>query len=546
MHRLLPLLPLLLGLGCAGRPQPAAPSTSETPIEAPARAETQAASQAAVVAPKRQGPLAHLRALPPKLLPAAIDALKPAAAARAYAAAEANEPAQAWLALALARMAAHRGDEAEARTLLLAAEAAQPSTAARARITETRAQLLSAAPTRPRRLGLLLPLSGPFGAIGTVAKVGAELAIANRKGVQWVVADTRGDATEARRQVERLVRDEGVVGILGPVGQIEGRAAAETAQRLGVPIMSLSTAPGLTTLGDNVFRHRLLRTTQATAVAQYACKQLGIKRFAILYPRSDYGHAMMRAFWHAVEACGGEIRGAQGYGLHDHDFAEPIKKLIGRADLRVRRKSRHWKDLNRKSKDPAQHVAPIVDFEGLFIPDSGARAGLILPFLKYWDVELKTGPWMDGSDLTRKYEGHTPSMVQILGAGGFNSPAFLRRGGVLTHNAVFVDAFWYESNDMARDFTEQYQTRTDKMPSALAAHAHDAALILTRAAAGGGDRAAVRHALNQTARHHGVFGITRVQPGGEVSFWPSVLTVQAGIGVTLRADELGYEDEDAP
>ncbi|MCB9526697.1 MAG: penicillin-binding protein activator [Myxococcales bacterium] len=555
MRTLIPLLALVFA-ACGPAPRPAVPALHQS--EGPAAAEpTQGAGagpQDASAGPAgptqspaapRPAALVHLEGLPDRQIAQAAHALTPQAAQAALAAAEADHPARPWLQLRVARAAIDQGQDAEGRRLLDALAASAPPADVQAAAQAERARLADRLPTTARKIALLLPLSGPYAAIGRGARQAVELALSQRPGVQVVVADTRGEADEAARQVEALVREQGVVGILGPVGQIESAAAAKVAQRLRVPLLTLSSAPDLTDVGDHVFRHRMTRKAQARYVARHACEQLGIKRFAILYPQTDYGRRLMRAFWAAVEACGGEIRGAQGYAEDTKDFAEPIKKLIGRWHLGLRKRSRHWEALNRKARDKALHVPPEVDFEAIYIPDGGGRAGLILPFLKYWDIELRTARWLDPATLAAKYEGVAPSLVQVIGSSGFNSRAFLRRAGDLAHNALFVDAFWPTANPAAEAFAQAYQAKTGRAADALAAHAHDAALMLARAAAGGGDRPAVRTAL-AAARHQGVFGPVQVQPDGDVAFWPVLLTVLPGHGIALRQDDLRAQDEDAP
>ena len=53
------------------------------------------------------------------------------------------------------------------------------------------------------------------------------------------------------------------------------------AQQIGIPIVSLSRAEGLTQIGDYVFRDMPTNSQQARAVAQYAQKKLNAKRFGI-------------------------------------------------------------------------------------------------------------------------------------------------------------------------------------------------------------------------------------------------------------------------
>lgn len=554
----LPALVLLL-LACGGAPPPRAEpaSTSDAPraddrttdaADAPPRAPGADEDTGAVDAPPSGSPLADtLRAAEGEALLVAIEAATPAALEDALSALEPDTPAAGWVALRLGRLAAHRRDFRTATDLLSQATAAggPPAKAAR----ESLDRLAARQRVVPGRIGVLLPLSGPYAPIGQAALTAARMAVDGMQGVELVVGDTAGDADRAPRVVESLVLEKGVAAILGPVGAIESHAAARAAERLEVPIVVLSSRADLTRLGTFVFRHRLTRQAQARTIARHAVEELGLRTFAILYPDTDYGREMMQAFWQTVTRLGGEVRGAEGYSVNVNDVNEPIKKLVGRHHLEARTADPHWEALNRKSKDRALHVPPVVDFEALFIPDGGRRVRLILPFLAYWDVEVKNDPQLSPLQFTAKYGGDTPQLVQILGGSGFTDPRLIRQPPAQALNSVFVDAFWAESDDAA-PFVELWMGEFGRPPPALAAHAFDATLLLADAARGRDDRAAVRRALLQSRPRRGIFGRTRVAGDGEVEFDLRVLTLDPAMGVVphapSRSEEGGYFDEDAP
>ncbi len=457
-----------------------------------------------------------------------------------------TEPAYGWVALRLGRLQAHRQRMREAQAFLEQA-AGVPTTATEARRTLDRLKARTRVQTN--RLGVLLPLSGPYANIGKVALAGIRKALEGHPETRIAIGDTSGDADRAPRVLEDLVLEKGVAAIVGPIGTFESRAAAMAAERLEVPIMTLSAAEAITRLGTFVFRHRLTRGSQARAMARYAYERMGLRKFGILYPDNDYGRAMMQAFWREVERLGGEIRAAQPYGVHATEFNDPIKKLVGRYYLDARARDEYWEGLNRKAKDEALHVPPIVDFDALFVPDVGKRARLLLPFLTYWDVELKTAPDLDPILFAHKYGGHTPQLVQILGGNGFDDQRFARRVGKPGHNAVFVDGFRSDS-PAAQSFVADWTAEHGRPPPALVAHAFDAAEIVASAIHGKRDRAAVRRALLGVRDHDGLFGPTSVSGDGEVRFDLHVLTIDPVEGVVSRAAEAGPEtaldEEDAP
>jgi ABC-type branched-subunit amino acid transport system substrate-binding protein len=480
-------------------------------------------------------------------LPALVDGMDPAAVRDALKELRKDEPAYGWAALRVGRAMAHARRFREAEEVLAAADGAGPAAEP---IKATLARLRARQHVEANRIGVVLPLTGPFGAIGQSALTAIRLAIPADADVKLVVEDTQGDADRAAQAVEKLALQDGVAAVLGPVGTFESEAAALAAERVEVPIMVLSASEGLTDIGPFVFRHRVTRADQARAIARYAVDDLGLRRFAILYPDSDYGREMMKAFWQTVEAGGGQVNGAEAYSLQFNDFHTPIKKLIGRYHLDARSPDAHWAMLNRKARDPAQHYAPVIDFDAIFIPDGGNRARSALNFLNYWDVELKTATEPDNFLLRKKYGGELPPLVQVLGGSGFNDPRLVERAGALMQGSVFVDVGFAET-ETAAAFTKAYEEKAGHGPDPLAAHAYDAARMVAGVVRGQTDREAVRRALSDVHGFDGVLGASDVRGDRSVAVPLRILTVQADGTIAPReavgeAKPAAAEDRPSP
>src|SRR5207249_1181166 len=117
-----------------------------------------------------------------------------------------------------------------------------------------------------------------------------------------------------------FVTVDGAVAVIGALFRVEAEAAAYKAQELGIPLLTLSAAEDLGDIGPFVFRNGLTNESQANAIVDYAMDVLGMKSFAILYPRHPYGETLLQLFWDRVEARHGEIRGVESYGANDTTF----------------------------------------------------------------------------------------------------------------------------------------------------------------------------------------------------------------------------------
>ena len=482
-----------------------------------------------------------LRAMRPERLVGAVKALPVEDLHSALERLEPSEPAHGWSALRVGRVLAHVRKFRRAEEVLSRALAAAPTHPAAPAMRHTLRRLNARREVQPNRIGVVLPVSGPYGAIGKSALAAIQLAVREEPGLEIVVEDSAGDARLAARAVEKLVFSHHVGAVLGPVGSLESHSAALTAERLEVPLITFTAREGIADLGTFIFRHRVTRSAQARTVARYAVEQMGLTRFAVLYPRTEYGRSMMQAFWSTVEALGGEMRGAQSYPVRATDFGVPLKKLVGRYHLRARRKDPYWEKLNRKARDKALHVPPIVDFEALFIPDVGERARLVLPFLAYWDIEIKTQRDLNPRLFAPKYNGQAPQLVQILGGSGFNNRRFAELAAPLSHNSVFVDAFLSEGED-ARSFVAAYEAATGRRADPLAAHAFDATRMVAKAMRDQPDRDSIRRRLLQLRDFDGVVGRSTITGNGEAQIDLRVLTIRPDEGIVPRTEELGADD----
>lgn len=174
-------------------------------------------------------------------------------------------------------------------------------------------------------VGCLLPLSGQLSNVGFRVQRGMELA-AKGGPVELVFRDTHGDAGEIPALVRELARDERVVAILGPLTSGVAQVAAETAQAAGVPLVALSQKEGLTQTGNLVFQALLTPRQQVRALVRRTLGQ-GFKRYAVLFPDSNYGRAFQQQFQEELGTQGGELAAQESYAPGTQDFLPALTTL---------------------------------------------------------------------------------------------------------------------------------------------------------------------------------------------------------------------------
>lgn len=433
--------------------------------------------------------------------------------------------------LSLARRALDRGDPDAALTALGALpRRLRPQEEALREALETEAQRGASAGVRI--LGVAVPLSGPYAPFGEAVLRGVVLGLGlyddTGGGYRLVVRDTRGDPARTETVVHELAA-EGVAAIIGPVRSATAATAAPAAQDLRIPLLTLAQREDLPFLGDFIFRLGLTASDQVRMLTDHSIDRLGFRRFAILYPRDEYGTAFKNMFWDEVELRGGEIVGVEGYDPSLVDHQAEIKKLVGLYYLtpderelieeRDRLARRPVENEERLAEPELAELPPYIDFDALFVPDEAQTVGLVLPQLRYYDVRETT----------------------LLGPSGWNDPALVEIAGREARGAVFTDAFFARSEyPFVQDFVSRFYSAYGDEPELLAAEGFDAASILRQIMEARGDvrtsREALRRDLLEVRDFPGVSGVTSFDEAGGTRKSLYLLTVRGD-----QIEELGSD-----
>ena len=376
-------------------------------------------------------------------------------------------------------------------------------------------------------LGVLLPLSGPYEKFGYRALKGIELAMeqfssqAGNPPINISVKDTGADPDKTIAALEELYQEQ-VAAILGPI--VTSGIAAREAQRMGIPIMTLTQKDDIPEIGDKVFRNFITPKMQVQAIASLMVESLGLYRFAILYPEENYGVTFMNLFWDKLIELGGQVVGVEAYKPKQTDFSDPIKKLVGLyyeipEDLKIEDDlAEDWEqqiidadtaeqppseggDSQSADAEAAEEEEPepeaIVDFDAIFIPDSPGLTGLIVPQLAYFDIKD----------------------VYLLGTNLWHSDELIRIAHQYVQGAVMPDGFFAEgTSPRVKNFVTKFEETYSEKPDFIEAVVFDSAMILFHAVSRPHVRYRneIRDELLNLDNFPGITGITRFDENGEV------------------------------
>jgi ABC-type branched-subunit amino acid transport system substrate-binding protein len=329
-------------------------------------------------------------------------------------------------------------------------------------------------------IGCLLPLSGPYQAVGYRALKGIELALdrfsnqSDGPQMNIIIKDSGGSPEQTRIAMQELI-DEQVAAIVGPI--VTAELAAYEAQENRIPIITLTQKDHITSIGDYVFRNFITPEMQVKAIADYTTTALGLNRFAILYPDETYGITFMNLFWDRLIEKGGKVVGLESYNPEHTDFADPIRKLVGlyykipealkeAAELSSGEDNNQGDpdrrlDMNNGGKNRARNKKEepeaFVDFDAIFIPDSPKTAGLIIPQLAFYDVKD----------------------VYLIGTNLWHSEALIKMATKYVQGAIMPDGFFAESaSPVVQNFVKVFEDTYEERPGFIEAVVYDSAMML--------------------------------------------------------------------
>ena len=323
---------------------------------------------------------------------------------------------------------------------------------------------------KPEAIGCLLPLSGSFALYGQEVLNGVQLALTRvtQQGlsIQLIVKDTRGSAEEAASLVQELAAAHKVMAVIGPLASRSALSAAKKAQQIGVPIITLTQREGITAEGDMVFQNFLTPAMEVERLVHKATREMGLSRFAVLYPDTAYGRTLMNLFWDKVEEGGGSVTAVESYRPEETDFAVEIKKLVGLHYPRpesvvqalLEKKYRLYQMGIEIGPSTESEVEPMIDFDAVFIPDNAQKVSLIAP----------------------QFPFHKVFRVRFLGTSLWQSPELMEHAAEYLQGAVFPSGFSAQSDSpRVKEFVALYRKTYDAEPGILAAAGYDTFLFLS-------------------------------------------------------------------
>ena len=287
----------------------------------------------------------------------------------------------------------------------------------------------------PMKLGLITPLTGDVKTFGESCKNAFLMAIddyskTGKYQIIPVIADDRNDATEGTNAALKLITQDKVAGIIGPLTSKIAIPVSEIANKHRVPMISSATNPKVTVYDGRrkpyVFRSCFTDPFQGSVAANFALKELKARTAAVLYDvGNDFSKGLADFFKSTFEKSKGTILAYESYQKDDVDFSALITKIgVKKPDV-------------------------------IFLPDYYTKVSLIARQVREKGIKSV-----------------------LLGGDGWDSPDLVKIGGSAIVGNYFTNHYSAErKGKVAEAFMGGYQQKYRAVPDAWAALTYDATML---------------------------------------------------------------------
>jgi len=343
----------------------------------------------------------------------------------------------------------------------------------------------------PRRIGVLVPLSGRAGEVGQDLARAVEMALLERgdAGIELVPRDTESTADGALLAARELLEVHQVDVILGPLFGSSAERVAGLARGHGVAVLAFSNQSEIA--GDGLFVLGYRPEEQVERVVDFAVGR-GFSRVAALAPDDAYGRRAVASVRDAAQrSLGATLIGTEFYGSDAINAGARIDALRG-------------------------EVGPneLPPFDALLIADGGNRLRQVAQLLPRHDVD--------------------PVDVRMLGTRLWaDSPAVLRepalRGG------------WFAAvpETAQQSFNRRFRQIFGRDPHPLAILAYDGFLVAEDAAL---DAETSIGRITETRGYQGEAGILRLLPSGVAQHGLAIYELTAAGPVVVDPAPTRFDD----
>jgi branched-chain amino acid transport system substrate-binding protein len=150
----------------------------------------------------------------------------------------------------------------------------------------------------------------------------------NGRKLRYVFEDSQSDPKQSVVVAQKFVADPRIVVELGDFSSTASMAASPIYQRAGLVQLGFTNShPDFTKGGDYMWSPSRGQKDEAPIHADFAVRQLGLKRLGVLVLNNDWGKATADLFAPAAKEYGAEVVAQEAYLPNEQDFRSPLTKM---------------------------------------------------------------------------------------------------------------------------------------------------------------------------------------------------------------------------
>ena len=185
------------------------------------------------------------------------------------------------------------------------------------------------------KIGLLLPYTGTFAALGEATTNGMKLAIEQHdnilggRPVEYVVVDSEANPGKAVPNMQKLISGAQVDVVVGPVHSGVGMGAVKVARETGVPLIIPNAGFNVATgplCAPNIFRTSFTSWQTAYPMGQVAADK-GYKNIVTVAWRYGFGTESVDGFKEGFEKAGGKVSKEIYVPFPDVEFQSQLTEI---------------------------------------------------------------------------------------------------------------------------------------------------------------------------------------------------------------------------
>ncbi|MCD4785297.1 MAG: ABC transporter substrate-binding protein [Candidatus Eremiobacteraeota bacterium] len=337
------------------------------------------------------------------------------------------------------------------------------------------------------RIGWIGVLTGDAAYYGEMVKYGTELAVdeintaggIRGKKIEVIYDNDQLDPKKGVSIITKLITIDKVPLVIQGTGSSVMLACAPIAEKHKVVYISPTCSNDkIKDAGNYIFRNWPSDNYQGKVVADFAFRELGLKKAAILFINNDYGAGLKNVFSRQFKNLGGKVLAVEGFDQGATDFRAQLAKI----------------------KNSGAGV--------VFLSSQYKEGALILKQTK--EIGLK---------------------VKFVAPEGCFAPELIKLSGGAAEGVYVVNMHWAPDSDdpIVKDFVTKFKKKFKKDPEVYAATAYDCMKIVGKALEMDGETGeGLKDALYKIKDFQGVTGSTTFDVYGEVTKKYDVYVVKNG------------------